>query len=146
MKKIAYSAVFILFFITLAILGLTSNKVRIQNVLISGNTAISSDQILNITNNELDKRYLLIIPTDNFLLLKRNEIKNDILNNIKTIDAVKISFQNLNTIKISVSERIPQDLWCEGVPSQIENCFLMDKTGFVFASLRRRVRSRHISA
>ncbi len=134
MKKIAYSAVFILFFISLCILGLTSNKVRIQNITVSGNMAVSNNQILNIVNPILDEKHLLIIPTDNFFLLKRNEIKMDILENIKTINAVKISFQNLNKINIVVSERVAENLWCQGDPSKIGNCFLMDQTGFVFAS------------
>ena len=134
MKKIAYSAVFILLLISLGILGLTSNKVRILNVTVSGNTTVSIDQILSIVNPILDKKDLLIVPTDNFFLLKGNKIKNQILTSVKTISAVKISFQNLNTINITISERSAGDLWCQGDPRKIGNCFLMDKTGFVFAS------------
>ena len=83
MKKIAYSAVFILLLISLGILGLTSNKVRILNVTVSGNTTVSIDQILNIVNPILDKKDLLIVPTDNFFLLKGDEIKNQILATLK---------------------------------------------------------------
>lgn len=134
MKKIAYSAIFILFFICLCILGLTSNRVRILNVTVSGNTTVSTGQILNIVNPILDEKHLWIIPTDNFFLLKGDEIKNQILATLETIDAVKISFQNLNTIDVAVSERTVSNIWCEGIPSQMGNCFLMDKSGFVFAS------------
>jgi len=134
MKKIAYSAVFVLFFITLGILGLTWKKVRIQTVAVSGNASVSTDQILNIVDPILDRKDLLIVPTDNILLLKGNEIKDALLENIKTISAVKISFQNLTAIDISISERPADNLWCQGDPSKMGNCFSMDDTGFVFAT------------
>ncbi len=133
-RKIGLSALYILFLISLCILGLTSDKVRIRNVSIAGNSSVSSSEISAIVNAELNKRYLLIIPTDNYLLLERNDIKNQILSDIKTINSVKISFKNLNDIEIKVSERVAQNHWCGGTPDVPGNCFLMDKTGFVFAS------------
>ena len=134
MKKIAYFTIFILFFISLCILGLTSNAVRVHTVLVTGNNSISHDKIESIANGVLDQKYAWIIPTDNYLLLRRDDIKDQILKTIQTINTVQISFHGLNTIEIAVSERVAQDLWCADNPSASKNCFLMDKTGFIFAT------------
>jgi len=134
MKKIAYSTIFILFFITLGILGLTSNTVRVHTVVVTGNKTVSNEQISTIVNTILDKKYVWIIPTDNYLLLGRDDIKDQILKTIQTINVVQVSFHGLNTIEVTVSERVAQDLWCVDNPSASKNCFLMDTTGFVFAT------------
>jgi cell division septal protein FtsQ len=134
MKKIGLWTLFILFFISLSILALTSDRLRIQNIVVSGNSAIPKSEIIAVANPELDIRHLGFIATDNFFLLERNALKDAILNNIKTIKTVGISFDGFNTIDISVSERMPENLWCEGTLQAAGNCFLMDNNGFIFAS------------
>ncbi len=126
-------AVFGLFFFSLIVLGLTSSKIEVNTITVSGNTSILSSNISSIAASELNKKYLWIIPTDNFFLLRKSSIQNDILNTIKTLNSVKVSFQNIHTINIAVSERAGEDMWCSGTPTSTSTCYSMDKTGFIFA-------------
>jgi cell division septal protein FtsQ len=131
-KKCGAIFIFILFFISLLILFLTIDKIKINNIVIVGNSSVSTEDVVNIIQKELDEKYLWIIPTDNIFLLQRFEIPIEILENIKKINTVKISLQGLNTLKVVVSERVSESLWCLGVPEDSNGCYFMDSDGFVF--------------
>ena len=131
-KKIFAYFVFILFFISLAILGLTTKEVKINNIIVSGNSAVTSADIINLAEPELNKNYFLIIPADNILLLRKKEIENDILKNINQIKSVNINIEGINKIEIAVTERQASNLWCVGNPTSPGDCYLMDSTGLIF--------------
>lgn len=135
-KKSFFIFIFILFFISLGILGLTNQKVRIQEVVIKGNSSVNSFDILKFVNNELYKNYLMIIPTDNILLLRRSNIEKNILDNLKKIKKVDISVDDINKIKITVEERKEDNIWCKGSTFNLENCYFMDLNGLVFDKIK----------
>ncbi len=126
--------IFILLLISLCILALTWQGIRIHDFKIYGNESVTTKQISDIVDEKLNERYIGIIPTDNFLLLKRGEIEQEILNNIKKINSVSVSFKDLNNVEVYVSERVPQSLWCDGTPIMYTGCYFMDRNGFIFAS------------
>ena len=131
-RKILAYFVFVLFFISLAVWGLTTDKVRIKDVIVSGNSSVPTLDILQITNMETSKYYLWIIPTNNIFLLRQDQIENDILSKIKKINSVKVSIGGIDKIEISVTERKPEDLWCAGNPATTGSCYFMDSNGFIF--------------
>ncbi len=131
-KKIWVYFVFVLFFVSLGVLGLTTSEVCIKEIKVSGNFSIPTEYILKSANIEINKYYFWIIPTDNILLLRRTEIKNNILNDIKEIGSVKILINEIDKIEISVKERESKNLWCKGAPTNIGVCYFMDSDGFVF--------------
>lgn len=131
-KRIGIWAIFILFFISLFILGLTWQKVRIQSVSILGNSSVSDKEISNIVEKDLSDRYLWIIPTDNWLLIQKSKIRNEILQSIPKIHSVLISFDSLNSINVSVAERVAEYVWCSNKTSSYKKCYFMDENGFIF--------------
>lgn len=133
-KKIFAYCVFVLFFISLGVLGLTTKEVRIKEVKVLGNSSVPTEEITKIADDEMKTSYLWIIPTDNQFLLRGNEIKNKILENIKEIASVKILMSGIDKIEIKVVERESKNLWCKGTPINIGNCYFMDSSGFVFES------------
>lgn len=132
-KKAGFWSVFALFIFSLCIFGLTLEKMRITEINITGNRTISAEEVLNVVEGVLSKRYLFIIPTDNLFLIRRFEIRETILNIFKKVNSIKIIFHGLNNIEIVLSERIAENLWCDGKPNNSRGCFFMDKDGFVFA-------------
>ena len=131
-KKVIYNFIFILFFISLAVLGLTTKEAQIKSVVVSGNSAVATENISKFAGTEMNVKYLWIIPTDNILLLRRKEIENDILNNIKQIGSVKIYTKGIDKINITVVERQANNLWCKGIPADSKSCYFMDSDGFIF--------------
>ncbi len=132
LKKVVYIAIFVIFFLSLIILGLTNDKVQIKSVSVSGNISVPKEDILKVVERNLDKRYLFIIRTDNFFLLKRWEIREEILDEMKKIQSVDISFHSLNSVEISVAERVAKSIWCAGSPANAKKCYFMDENGFIF--------------
>jgi cell division septal protein FtsQ len=132
LRRCIYYSIFVLFFISLVILGLTTKEIQIRDIVVSGNSAVPTENILNETKLEMNTRYLWIIPTDNIFLLRSKEIKNNILDNIKQIGSVNIGFNGINNIKISVTEREAKNLWCKGTPTNSNACYFMDSNGLVF--------------
>ena len=134
-KKVFVWFIFILFFLSLGVLGLTRKEVRIQEINISGNSTVTKGEILDIVEEEIGERYLWIIPTDNILLFQRFGIPRIILNRIKKIESVSIRFTSLTSIDIEITERVPEYSWCKNMGRELPECYLMDKNGFVFSEL-----------
>jgi cell division septal protein FtsQ len=131
-KKLWAYFIFVLFFISLGILGLTTEEVRIKDITVSGNISVPAEDITRIVKDEMGKVYLWIIPTDNLLLLRRKEIKNDILSNIEKIGKTTILIKAIDKIEIVVKERESKNLWCKGTPISPKDCYFMDSDGFIF--------------
>lgn len=128
-KKVFAYSIFVLFFLSLIIWGLTTNKVQISNIKISGNSTIATGDILKIVNDELNKYYLFIIPTRNVFLLRRESIENGILSTFKKIFSVEILIHGINSIEITVKERQAKGLWCKEGKKQ---CYFLDAQGYIF--------------
>lgn len=134
LRKLSVLSIFIIFLISLFILFLTNDKIRIkENIIVDGNTSVVTEDIVKIVNNELNKRYLFFIPTDNFLLLRRKTIKESIYNNLKKIKEVRINIDNFTDLFLEIEERKTDSLWCDNFPNKQEECYFMDEEGFIFA-------------
>lgn len=131
-KKIFAYFIFILFFISLFVLGLTTEQARIKIVSVSGNLSVPYSDIMKITDNEMGLHYMFIIPTNNILLLRKSEIKKRILNEIPKIGSVDILLRGIDRIEIAVVERESKYLWCKGSVAEQKGCYYMDPNGFVF--------------
>lgn len=131
-KKIFAYFIFVLFFLSLIVLGLSTEEARIKEVIVSGNVSIKSEDIKSIVNKEMYKKYAFIIMTDNLLLLRRSEIKKEIISEIKKIGEVAVHNIFPDKIKIIVKEREPKGIWCRGTISEMKYCYFLDSTGFIF--------------
>ncbi|MFA5764039.1 MAG: FtsQ-type POTRA domain-containing protein [Candidatus Paceibacterota bacterium] len=110
-----------------------TEKVRVQHITISGDSSISQDDILNVVKADMEKKYLWIIGTDNFILLNKGRVEQDILSNYKKIESAEISFSDMNSIDVKVTNRVASSFWCLGTPMDAKNCFFMDQNGLVFS-------------
>lgn len=127
----------ILFFILVIILGLAifsgSKKVTIQTIIVSGNAAVSSDDVLAVANRDMTGRYWYLFARNNSLIFPRFQIENDLLTEIKTIKEVNINLDNWQQISIKITERKPHSVWCgQDIKSPDLKCSFVDKDGFVY--------------
>ena len=56
-KKIFAYFIFVLFFLSLIVFGLSTEEARIKEVIVSGNVSIKSEDIKSIVNKEMYKKY-----------------------------------------------------------------------------------------
>jgi|GEM_PF-1682465 len=128
----------ILFFVLVIVLGLAIfsgyHKVIINTINISGNTSVSNDEILKIVNKDLEGRYWGLFSRKNYLIFPRFGIKKFLLEGLKEIKEVNVSWGKWQTINISIMERKPHSVWC-GKDSQAVNptCYFVDKEGYIYS-------------
>lgn len=124
---------FLVILFSLAILS-GHDKAIIKTFLISGNNSVTNTEIFKITDNNIEGRYLGLFAKNNFLIFPRFEIEKDILDQIKTIKSVNISWKDWQIVTISIEERRPHSVWCgDDVKKAEANCYFMDQTGYIFA-------------
>ena len=128
----------ILFFLLVIILSLAilsgHEKVKIKNIVILNNAAVSSSDILAIVNRDITGRYLYLFSKSNSLIFPRFKIRDDLLSELKAIKDVNISFEDWQKISISVEERKPHSVWCGVDVKAVEpQCFFVDKEGYIYS-------------
>jgi hypothetical protein len=128
----------ILFFLLVIVLGLAilsgHDRVKIKDINITGNAAVATDDVLAIVNSDLAGRYFYLFARSDYLIFPRFKIKKDLLQEIKTIKDVEISWDGWQKITINVAERKPHSVWCGLDPKTIQvDCYFMDKEGYIYS-------------
>lgn len=131
-KKLFWYSILVLVLISLALWGLTNDKIKIKDIKVSGNNSISTDEIMVLVNNQISKKYIWFIPTNNLLLLRKSDIIKDLLNSIKKINSIDIDVRGVTSIEIIIKERESKNLWCAGNVKDNKKCYFMDSNGYIF--------------
>lgn len=124
----SYVLIFLLAGIFLGLFFLSHwEKLAINQVIISGNRAVSTEEIEDIVISELAGNYFYTFSRRNIFSFPRFSIRENIMDSIPYIGDVAFDSGD-NVLSVSVSEREPHALWC-----QEDQCYFIDQTGFAFA-------------
>ena len=107
--------------------------INIQTILVSGNSAVSSDDILVTTREILQGHRLLIFSRSNIFWYPKQQIINTLEHSYLWIDSVSIDRVNSTTISLNIKERVPVMVWCGVSREKAGTCQLMDSLGYLFA-------------
>jgi hypothetical protein len=113
-----------------------SDFFKIKQIEVTGNKEVAAGDLRNNVEKGL-KRGRGIIPSDNILLIKKENIKEDLFNAFPQIDDLVIERGWPGLLRLKVIERQGAALFCvdrkagegEGVR---EECFVMDREGIIF--------------
>src|SRR3989338_4781893 len=135
------SLFFIAFVLTILCLSELSkfHFVNIKKINIEGNKIIETSVISDIASKHLDGNFLwFLFSKRNAFLYKKNEIIKDSLNTHPRIKNINLNLKNFSVLNIKIEEREPFAFWCEKEEgdSLVENCFVVDKDGFIFDKSR----------
>ncbi len=100
-----------------------SNFYNISNIEIYGNQIISTDDLLDITNNYLNKNSLFILKNRNIFVFSKNRLIKKI-NEVILLNDIKIEKILPNTIRITINEKNAAIKWKSG-----DQEFLADQNG-----------------
>ncbi len=117
------------------ILILRFNFLQISSIKVIGANTLNAYEIEQKTLSLLDGNYLYFIPKSNLFFYPKNFIKNILIDSYKKIESLEINYESLSEIGITIKERNPNILVCEGFHEengQNENCFFADKNGYVY--------------
>lgn len=78
--------------------------------------------------------YFGVIPRDSIFFFPEKRIRAIILSNHSDMAAVSISRSSLTSLSIKIDTRTPIARWCGSSPDRIEDCYLFDANGFIYAT------------
>lgn len=152
-KELRRKMFLLIIFLILILVGLSFlsrwQKLNINDIEVSGNKVIDTDEIKSIANKDISGYYFGIFPKTNFLLYPRGEIEKELTDKYKRIKDISFSLKNLTTLDISLTERTALYMYCgdkinltSDLPSDIlslssvlpedNKCYFMDDSGYIF--------------
>lgn len=125
----AYVWLFALTFIFVGLVLLSHlDQLEISKLEVVGNRVVDDQEISSVVKNLTEGNHFYLLSKRNFVLLPRTQVKQEIKRQIPYISEVILESDDINHLRIRVSERSPVALWCRG-----EACYLIDKGGLVFS-------------
>jgi len=107
---------------------------QVNNVLISGNKDVKTDELQNIvfqrSNIKLMSFAGLSVATKSIFVTDKKNLENIILQNFSAVESVNINRKLPQTLVVTVTERTPVGVFCAETTK--DNCFLIDKNGVIF--------------
>jgi len=138
--KIRLGILFIVLFISIVwLLSFLSGvkNVTIGEITITGTHIVDQLDIESQVRKNLVGKYFYIFPRSNSLIYPHDKIKKDLLLNFPRIESLNIYIDNLNSLRIDITERTGSYLYCGSkIPESKneigENCYFMNNDGFIF--------------
>lgn len=127
-RRVVFFSVLVLGIAGAIIYGLLRPELRISSIEIDGKEGLPKEDITAFIKTGMQGTYLGFIPKAHILFYPENALKAGVLSAFPALSRVDFSRGSLSAIQVSAISRNPYILWCE-----MEECFLMDETGFVFA-------------
>lgn len=125
----AFSVLLLLLF-GAVIYGLRQSAVRISQIDVFG----ADNTLVAYAMDALGGNYFGIIPRDSIFFFPEKRIRAIILSTHSDMAAVSISRGSLTSLSIKIDTRTPIARWCGSSPDRIEECYLFDANGFIYAT------------
>ncbi len=109
---------------------------KIKKIEVSGQSAVSGDDILAFAQEKLLGNYFFVYARENSLIFPRRGIEDGLLLKFPRLKSARATANDMNIVLVEVSERKPFALWCGEIYNremyELNDCWFIDKTGFVF--------------
>ncbi|MFH1820502.1 MAG: FtsQ-type POTRA domain-containing protein [Candidatus Nealsonbacteria bacterium] len=103
---------------------------QVEKIIVNGNSKVEASDVKSLVENKIDSK-ILFFGTKSIFAVKTSQIRENLLNLFPQIAEAKVSRGFLDAIIVSLVERQGMAIWC-----QAENCFLIDKAGVIFESVK----------
>lgn len=129
--------------------GLRWEKLRINDVLVTGDGVLSEADVTASILSALEGHHALILPNDTVLFSGMGAVRNTLYEKFPRIEEVSLRRAGMRTLSATIRERTPQALWCGDVVPDVAygtternkvlseeawgTCYLMDKESFIYA-------------
>lgn len=124
-KFAALSFIFVFIITSYSVLSHV-DSINISNINIYGNDIVTSEELTTVVQSEIDGRYIHLFSKSNILLFSEKNITASIFDSFKRIKSLKVGRTNMDTIYVTVEERLPHALWCS------DKCYFIDSLGYIF--------------
>jgi len=125
-----YTVLFLFIVFTIVYLFLLFEPIQIDNVSISGNKKVKTEDIKNIVLLNIDKNI-----SKSIFLADTQVLQKEILDKYPQINYAKVSKKLFKTINVEVAEKIPVSVFCQAKVLP-EGCYFLDQGGVIFEALK----------
>ncbi len=133
-KIIIFGIILVLLVVGMSFLSRVK-KLNIYEISVEGNKIIDTDTVRKVTEEKLSDYYIWLFPKTNLFLYPKNGLKTTLADTFKRFENIDLSLENTNTLKIKVTERSPEFMWCGNTPhvaGERESCYFLDTYGYMF--------------
>lgn len=130
---------FVVFILLMGSLSYFSSnpKIIIDNVVVTGNHIISTQDIESNVKDKLLGKYLYLFTKANSLIYPQREIYKSLITSFPRIKTLSIYRDNWKTLHIDITERMGLYLYCGSkIPEVVndvgENCYFINNDGYIF--------------
>jgi cell division septal protein FtsQ len=115
-------------------------SITISTIEISATNYLDEEFVINEVQQMLAGRYFFLFARNNFLILPKTEIKENILSQNVFIEDVSIEVRGLNHLVINIYEHGPVAKWCM---KNSGSCYLVNQDGLIYVEEARQLNSNH---
>lgn len=136
-KRIILTFIIFVFCLVALVFISRSEKLSINSVEITGINPIDGEIIKNNIKDILSEKYFFLFPKRSIIFLPRKNIIEKIKSQYLIYKDIDISLDGLNTLKINITERYAQYLWCGNdfvLSQEKKTCYFMDEEGYIYSS------------
>ncbi len=137
-KKLVVVSLSVCTFILLifvSVLTLRSSFLQISDIQVNGVDEINSENLVAQAGSLIDGEYLKILQRSNILFYPKDKIEKSLAESNKYIESLDIELDGLDTLEITITERQPSAVACEGFKGDDEGsgpCFFLDHDGYIY--------------
>lgn len=130
----------------------SADFISINKIQVSGTETLNEKEIEAFLGQKISGRYLKIFSKSNIFFYPKKEITKELPERYKKILKTEVGIEDFDSLLVKIEERRPFGLWCRKIEKQTddfeeerigedlpnpnlfkEECFYLDKTGFIFA-------------
>lgn len=132
---VVLAIVCVLVCITALILVLWLPFFQIKKVMFEKSGTLPALELEQRALSAIQGTYFYLIPRSFVFLYSKKAIETEVMSAYKMIDSMRISRKDFSTLEVSIIERIPDAVVCEGFreEGETDDCFFVDKDGYVYA-------------
>ncbi len=120
-----------------AVAGFRHPRFLIDRVIVSGASVLEEEHLQIFAKEALRGNYLFIIPRRNTLVAPRGALERELRASFSRIQNVDVKVVFPDTLKIVLQEHQPYGLWCGEREKEIEGCYFLSSSGYVYAEAPR---------
>ncbi len=128
----------IIIIILLIIFIFRLDSLKIKKIEFSGVMSAEINNLKSVVQGSIDGNYIGIVPRSNILFYSKDKIKTNLIESFKMIDTIDIKSTGLSAILISIKERKPKAIICDGFKDDISTisddvkCYKIDEDGYIY--------------
>lgn len=124
-----------LLLLSIFVIILRASFLQISDIQVNGVDEINSENLIAQAGSIIDGEYIKVLPRSNIFFYPKDKIEKSLKDSNKYIESLDVELDGLDTLEITVTERQPSAVACEGFKGDDGGsgpCFFLDHDGYIY--------------